>query len=102
MPKLILDNERHASIWIDRQENIDKCLDCRYTDCVGCLTGNKANPRRKRVDQLDLAGNYIRTWDSIADACRGLGAKAQNITNCLKGRCQTAHNYKWRYAEKGI
>lgn len=87
-------------VHMDSEAEIAACLNCRLSDCINCH-GSSANRRPQGVDQLDMDGNFIRFWPTAREACRVLGLKPQNITNCLKGRCKTAYNYKWRYAEKG-
>ena len=50
------------------------------------------------VDMLDMDGNYIKTFPSVAEAFRQTGIHAQNIGQVCKGRKQSAHGYKWRYS----
>jgi superfamily II DNA or RNA helicase len=51
----------------------------------------------KRVEQLDLAGNSMRTWKNAAEAYRGTGIPAHFILFCLSGKSDEAGGYKWRY-----
>lgn len=54
---------------------------------------------KKSINQYDLNGNFIKTFDSIADANRALN-KAPNascITSVCKGRRKTAYGFKWAY-----
>lgn len=61
------------------------------------------NPRAKQVNQYDLDGNFIRTFDSVALAYESTGNKtvngAANITAVCKGRQKSAYGYKWIYAD---
>ena len=50
------------------------------------------------VDMLDMDGNYIKTFPSVAEAFRQTGIHAQNIGQVCKGRKQSTHGYKWRYS----
>jgi hypothetical protein len=52
----------------------------------------------KKVDQLDKEGNFIKQWDSIADAARGTGAVSHCIIKCTKGKLQTSGGFKWQLA----
>lgn len=55
---------------------------------------------KKPVLQFDLNGNFIMEHKSAADAVRYLNAKkysASTITNCCKGKGETALGYKWKY-----
>lgn len=61
----------------------------------------KVNSRPgKRIDQLDLNGNYIRTFDNMLEAASYLGSVANrsSINNVCLGKNKTAFGYKWRYA----
>ena len=52
----------------------------------------------RRVNQYDLDGHYIRTFDSIADAKRlvpGTGSLDKVLTG--KKRCKSAGGFQWRY-----
>lgn len=54
----------------------------------------------KKVDQLDLNGNYIRTFNNMQEAAIYLGS-AENrsaINRVCLGQKKTAFGYKWRYA----
>ena len=47
-----------------------------------------------------MDGNFIMEHKSAADAVRYLNAKkysASTITNCCKGKGETALGYKWKY-----
>ena len=60
------------------------------------------NPKTKQVNQYDLNGNFIKTFDSVVSAYESLGGTihngAANITAVCKGRQKTAYGYKWSYA----
>jgi len=55
----------------------------------------------KKIDQLDLDGNYIKTFNSLTEAIKYLGKSkgGGNISNCCKNikEHNTAYGYKWRY-----
>jgi group I intron endonuclease len=54
--------------------------------------------RRKEVNQLDLDGNFIKTWESITKVEKEL--KIYNINSVCKGKQETAGGYKWEYKIK--
>lgn len=62
---------------------------------------------KKPVDQLDLEGNFIRSWPSGIEAARTLasqgGGRAKafsgGISSCARGVRVSAFGFKWRYAE---
>ena len=56
----------------------------------------------KKVNQYDLDGNYIKTWNSIKDVETKLGISSSHITGCCKhnyGR-KTIGGYRWEYANE--
>ena len=59
------------------------------------------HPNRKEVCQYDLDGNYIQTFDSIADAQRAVGIKS-GVRLCCQGKIKQAGGYKGKLKEKNI
>ena len=59
------------------------------------------HPNRKEVCQYDLDGNYIQTFDSIADAQRAVGIKS-GVRLCCQGKIKQAGSYKWKFKEENI
>lgn len=59
-----------------------------------------AEKTRKKIQQFDLYGNFIREFNSVTEASETLntGYKAcGNISNCLKGRYSHAYGFVWKY-----
>lgn len=67
----------------------------------------------KKVNQYDLAGNYIQTFFSALDAIKYLvdlgickvrvpDQATTKITNCCKHKSSTAYGYKWEYLPEPI
>lgn len=54
--------------------------------------------KRKAVEQFDLDGNFITTWESITKVEKEL--KIYNINAVCKGKQETAGGYKWKYKIK--
>ena len=56
----------------------------------------------KSVYQYDLEGNFIQSYDSIAEASRAVNTPHTNIIKCLQGSRQTAGGFQWSetYQEK--
>ena len=52
---------------------------------------------RKRIKQLDLQGNELTIWDSIAEASRCLFIRSDMISRVLIGRRQSTHNFIFKY-----
>jgi group I intron endonuclease len=59
---------------------------------------SKPSLLRKPVEQYDLFGNFIKSWESITEAING--TKILNIGNVCKGKAETAGGYKWKYKNK--
>ena len=49
-----------------------------------------------KVNQYDLDGKYIKTWECIADAQRFYNTS--HISLCCKGVYKKTKGYIWRYA----
>ena len=51
----------------------------------------------KKIDQYDLEGNYIKTWDSVQEAINFYNNKAIEFV-CV-GKRNKASGYKWKFTE---
>lgn len=56
--------------------------------------------RNRKIEQLELDGTVIQSFDSIKAAGEYLGKLGTNIGDCVRGKQKTAHGYMWRYKEK--
>lgn len=56
--------------------------------------------RMHSVDMYDLEGNYIQTFESIAEACK-LGFSSSKISEVCIGNRKHHKGYIWKYHEKG-
>lgn len=85
---------------------ISQKLNCDTTTITSVLRANgiKSRGRSKMVDQFDLAGNFIQTFDSTKDAEIWLLSKGittnknahRVISDCINGRRRnTMYGYKW-------
>jgi hypothetical protein len=56
----------------------------------------------KSIIQYSRSGEFIKEWDSVAEAARSLGIFASNISVVLHGKEKTAAGFIWRFknAEK--
>ena len=67
--------------------------------------GKKKSPRteehkkklRKPVIQLDLEGNFIKLWESVSLAGKGIGVDYTGISHCANGKLKTSGGYKWKW-----
>ena len=55
-----------------------------------------------KVNQYDLKGNYIKTWDSIKEACEKLNLNHGNICTICSGKTNRKQTggYIWKYEEE--
>lgn len=81
-------------------ENLEWC-DHSYNQNYGTrndrVSKKMSRIKCKKVNQYDLDGNYIKTFNSIIDAQKEVGST--HICQCLKGNFEQTKGYKWRYAE---
>lgn len=63
--------------------------------------GHKINNKTKAIIQLSLDDKYIKTYRSISEALVALKKSPSNqgISQCLKGKYETAFGYKWKYKD---
>lgn len=57
----------------------------------------KDNKTSKKVNQYDMQGNFIKTWDSIKDVERELNINNSNISSCCNGKKGSAGGFKWKH-----
>lgn len=53
--------------------------------------------RGKRVCQYDLQGNYIRTFNSAAEAGRCVNRERMQISQCCRSKKGSVAKFQWRY-----
>ncbi|MCB1711929.1 MAG: GIY-YIG nuclease family protein [Candidatus Riesia sp.] len=51
----------------------------------------------KKIDKLDLQGNYICTYNSITEAAKDCGGSKSHISCVATGRRSSTLGYKWKY-----
>lgn len=79
--------------WCNHKQN------CHYGTAIERRAEKFRNgPKSKAVEQLDMNGNYIRTFPSMAEAKRLCGFEQSNIYYAIHGKYEQAYGYKWRYA----
>lgn len=59
---------------------------------------NNVPPGRVGVIQLDMSGNEVARYKSLAEAMRATGQDRHRIVECCKGVMDSYRNTKWRYA----
>jgi group I intron endonuclease len=56
----------------------------------------KLHQRAKKISQYTKGGDFIRNWDSIADAARA-GFSQSNISSCCAGKLTSAGGFIWKW-----
>lgn len=74
-------------------------VDDGYNISIGGTNGN--NFPRKRIKQYDLDGNFIKLWESAAEAARFYNVKRGYISGAAKKHHKTL-NYQWCYEDEEI
>ena len=49
----------------------------------------------KQVNQYDLKGNFIKTWNSATDINKELGYDISFIRKCCNGKRKQAYGFIW-------
>lgn len=57
------------------------------------------NPSSKKINQYDLEGNFIKTWNSLSEASKELNFSCANLSSCClkKYGHKTCGGYKWEF-----
>ena len=88
-------NHKDANPCNNNVENLEWCTQSHN---IKYAYDNKTKipPHMRKVNQYDLDGNFIRTWDSMAEAGRETGSYS-NIYKVCQGLRNKAGGYKWQY-----
>jgi len=81
-----LDNRDENLEWISQSENRQHYF----------LTSTK---NRRKVQQLTLEGEVVKTYDSTSIASDETSLDIQSIGTCCRGRRQTYAGFKWKYVD---
>lgn len=81
-------------------ENLEWCSSSQNR--IHALGNNLAKCKGIKINQLDLQGNIIKTFDSAADAGRWLSLRSNSINAVCRGRYKTCGGFKWEYVNKPI
>ena len=78
----------------NRVENLEWCTN-DYNTHYGTHYKRAAESNYKKVNQYDLNGNYIKTYNSISEAMNK--TKTTHISSVCLGKRKTASKYHWEY-----
>ena len=94
-------NDNFNKYPIEKQYNISfehkKILSEKIKGNKNPMFNKKGNlhPNHSKINQYDLNGNFIKTWDCIIDAQNYL--KINNISACCRNKRKKAGNFIWKY-----
>lgn len=75
--------------------NIHRIYDAIYSNKLFYPDGYKSNKNGICVVQLDIQGNYIATYSTVAEACRYNNLKSSSIVKCLRNNTYYSQGYYW-------
>lgn len=88
---------------IDRDKLNNQLSNLRY---VTSSDNNKNKVSYKRmgrpIDQIDSDGYYIRSWEKIIDASKGLNITSTGISACCLGKKMTYYGFTWKFSDQTI
>lgn len=102
----IYNNLNEASI----NSGISKSIICKVCRFQGNTAGgyvwryegnnfsdHKTKPKNRVVEQYDLNGNYLQTFNSITEAAKKTNSNCGNIQSVCAGKKKTSNGYIWKY-----
>ena len=83
---------------INQIKDDDRLSNLRWFTYSENSTNKTCKPReRKKIDQYDLDGNFIKTWDNIDNIIKELNISRKNIFKVLTGKSESHEFYIWKY-----
>ena len=101
--KIVSDETRLKQSLKHKGKKLGKWSDEHRKHLLGKVAGSKngmygkPSPRRKKVMQFTLDGEFIREWQSIKEAAHNTKASSGNIVSCCKGAIKSSGGFIWKY-----
>ena len=89
-------NHKDENRYNNAINNLELC-DYLYNINYGNRNKKVANKLSKKINQYDLQGNFIRTWDSMIEIQRQLGILVSSVYSCCKGKISKTKGYVFKY-----
>lgn len=83
----------------NKVDNLEWCT-YKYNNNYGTMQKRKALKQSKKINQYDLDGKFIKTWNGMREIERELHINNVCIWKCCKGMLKQAKGYIWRYYDK--
>lgn len=106
-----IDYEAVYQTWLEHPalDYVANCFNCNKATVRIVLdsynvpkTGRGSLIRKQKVNQYDITGKYITTYDGYKDAERLTGINESSIRKCCSGEIKSCKGYLWRIYEGNI
>ncbi len=78
--------------------NLEWC-NAKYNNTHGTRNERIKKAQQRAVIQLDMNGNFIKTWNGANEIMRVTGMHQSAITRCCNQKRNYAYGYRWKYKE---
>lgn len=92
-------NHKDENPMNNKVENLEWC-NSKYNNNYGKCKEKNSKKHSKKINQYDLQGNLIKTWNGLKEAEETLKISRGNICLCCQGVRKNAGGYIWRYANE--
>lgn len=77
--------------------NLEWC-DCKYNINYGTGKERARKARQKKIEQYNLKGEYITTYESVKAAAAATGAQVSCVSMAANGLRKSAGGFAWKFA----
>lgn len=95
-----VNHKKEFEKWNNRVDNLEWC-DSLYNCNYGTRKQRIGKKQYLKIDQYDLCGDFIKTWNSMTQVHEELGYNISHISDCCNNKRKSANGYMWKkYIEK--